>query len=203
MKHYRYGKFRFQDYWQSWMSIAILLFFAIACFFLRLSFVFVVFPIVYAVIWIWTILSPWRERFIINSDNIISYVGKKEHIIELPSELTLVISYVDICPPFAVRTAIGNRTHILKDRYAVSILHEIPLKIALENLHSNYLKIYTTSTVQRVFRSHQYIYSFACNQSLLSKLIESRQCQFIVPESLYNRVSADLDPTNIYVDENC
>ena len=141
MKNYRYGKFHFQDYWQSWISIVVLLFFAIANILLELPWVFFAFSIVYVIVWVWMILAPQFEHFILTSDFIItSYIGRKKHAIELPSELTLVISYVDICPPLAVRTAIGNRTHILKEKYAVSILHELPLEIALEKLHLNHLK---------------------------------------------------------------
>lgn len=156
---------------------------------------------IYSVAWVWLILSPQLEQFVIDSDIIISRFGRKKHTINLPNELTLVISYADICPPFAVRTAIGNRTHILKGKYAVSILHKLPLNIALEKLHSNYVKTYTTSTIQRVFISHQYIYSFVCDdQSLLSRLIMNKQCQLIVPESLRDQISVDLHPINTYVD---
>ena len=201
MKYYRYGKFRFKDYWQSWISITVLLSFAIASGILKLPLVLFVFPIVYAVVWIWTIIVPQFEQFILNNDVIISCFGRKKRVIELPSELTLVVSYVDICPLFSARTAIGNQTQILKGRYAVSILHSLSLNIALEKLHLNYLKFYTTSTVQRVFADHQYIYSFVCDQSLLSKLVKDRQYQVIVPESLFEQIATDWHPTNIYVDK--
>lgn len=200
MKNRRFGKFRLRDYCISWISIVLLLLFSIASTVLELSFLFVIFPIVYAVIWLGIILLPHREQFAINSDSITVFLGKKTQTIRLPSELTLVVSYADICPPLAMRTAVGNQTHILKDKFAVSILQKMPVDVALESLHKNRVQKYTTSRIQTVFDDHRYIYSFVCNQSLLDELIANRECLLIIPESLFNVISFDPSIMNVHID---
>lgn len=200
MKNRRFGKFRLRDYCISWISIVSLLLFSIASTVLELSFLFVIFPIVYAVILLGVILLPHREQFAINSNSITVFLGKKTQTISLPSELTLVVSYADICPPLAMRTAVGNQTHILKDKFAVSILQKMPVDVALESLHKNRVQKYTTSRIQTVFDDHRYIYSFVCNQSLLDELIANRECLLIIPESLFNVISFDTSIMNVHID---
>lgn len=200
MKYYRYGKYRPSDYFISWVGIAVLLLFSIGSIILKLSFLFIVFPLVYAVIWLWAILAPYREKFIMSDNSITVLLGKKTRTIILPSEITLVVSYADVCPPLTLRTAIGNQTHILKDKYAVSILQKMPLDVALETLHRNQIHNYTTSIVQRVFGDYRYIYSFVCNQSQIDRLIANRNCLLIIPESLQEKVSVDQSIVDIHID---
>lgn len=200
MKNYRYGKFRFRDYCISWFAIALLLFFSIASIILDLSPVFIIFPMAYAVAWLWIILAPHCEQFILCKESIIVFYGKKTHTIDLPSELTLVVSYADICPPLAKRTAVGNQTHILKDKYAISILQKTSLNVALEALHRNYVQKYTTSRIQTIFDDYRYIYSCVCSQSLIDALIANRNYVLIIPESLLEVVSIDSSIVNVYID---
>lgn len=203
MKNLRYGKFRFGDYNMSWGAIILLMLFAAASLILDLSFLFFLFPTVFAVVWLWVILVPHREQFVLHGDTIAVYAGKKSRSIALPLELTLVVSYADICPPLAIRTAVGDQTHILKDKYAVSILQDVPLDAALEALHRNYIQRYTTSTIQTVFDDYRFVYSFVCNQSLLDELIANRKCSLIIPESLFERISVDSSIVNVYIDTKC
>ncbi len=200
MKKYRYGKFRFRDYCMSWGSIALLLFYSIASVILDLFPLFIIFPMAYAVVWLWTILAPHCEQFVLCNDAIYIFHGKKTHTINLPSKLTLVVSYADICPPLAIHTAIGNRTHILKDKYAISILQKMPLDVALEGLHRNYVQKYTISSIQTVFESYRYIYSCVCDNSLIEELTSNREYQLIIPESLLGVVSIDASVENVHVD---
>ena len=200
MKNYRYGKFRFADYYASWVAITILLIFSIASFFLKLHIFFIIFPIVYALLWILLILSPHREQFILCDNSITVFDGKKSNMINLPPEFLIVVSYADICPPFSVHSAIGNQTHILKGRYAVSILHKIPLGNALEALHKNHIKTYTTSRIKAVFDAYLYIYDFMCNQALLDELMSNSKNQLIIPESLLDMVVVDSNADNVHVD---
>ena len=203
MKYYRYGRFRISDYCISWTAIVLLLFFSIASVVLELSFLFVIFPVAYAAIWLWTILSPHREQFVFCDSGIITWVGKKQQKIDLPSELTLIVSDVDICPPLAMRTAIGNKTHILKGKLAISILKKIPKDSVIERLHRNGIQKYTTSRVQVVFDGDFYIYSFVCSQSLLDELVFNRECLVIIPESLLEKIPFDLSAVNIQIDTGC
>lgn len=201
MKYYRYGKFKPCDYCISWIGITMLLLFSIASIIFNLSFLFVVFPIVYAAIWLWRILAPHSEWFVLCDDSIIAFSGKNSRKIIIPSELTLIISYVDISPPLAKRTATGNQTHILKDQYAVSIFQKMPLDFVLESIHRGSIQKYTTSTIQTVFDDYQYIYSFVCTQSLLNQLITRRNCILIIPESLSAQVSASSNFAITHIDK--
>ena len=200
MEYYRYGKLKLSDYCISWVCIAVLLFFSIGSIILNLSFLFVAFPLIYAAVWLWAILAPHRERFIMDESSITVLLGKKTRTIALPSELTLVVSYADVCPPLAFRTATEKQTHILKDKYAVSILHKMPLDIATEALHRNQIHNYTTSTVQRAFDESLYIYGFVCNQSQIDRLIANRNCLLIIPESLQEKISVDRSVVDVHID---
>ena len=200
MKNRRFGKFRFRDYCISWIAIASLLLFSIASIILELPFLFVIFPTVYAVVWLGVLLVPHREQFVMSSDAITVFLGKKAQTICLPSELTLIVSYADVCPPFAMSMAVGIQTHILKDKFAISILQKMPIEVALEILHRNRVQKYTTSRIRTVFDDYHYIYSFVCTQSLFDELIANRKCLLIIPESLLGVISFDPSLVNVHID---
>ena len=200
MKHRRLGIFRFGDYYLSWISIVILLLFSTASIVLELSFLFVVFPSVCAMIWLVTILVPHFEHFSINSDSISVFKCRQTKTIHLPEELTLIVSYADVCPPLTVRTVGGNQTHILKNKFAVSILQKMSVDVVLEILHKNRMHKYTTSSIRNSFEGQQYIYSFVCDQFLFNDLIANRKCLLIVPESLSNVLSFKSSIENVYID---
>ena len=203
MKNYRYGEFRLGDYCMSWVGIVVLLAFSIAVIAMNLPFLYAIFPIVYALIWIWRILAPHYEMFCISGNTISVFRGKKTRTIILPPELTVVVSHVDICPPLTKRTPIGNQTHILKDKYAISILKGMQMDTAVEKLHRNYVQTYTTSTIQTAFDDYQFIYSFVCNQSLFDTLTNNGHCKIIIPESLLGKVSVDPSIMDVYIDMGC
>ena len=196
----RYGEFRPVDYCISWIVIAVLVFFSIGSMILELSFLFIAFPLVLAAARLWAILAPHREKFIMCDHSITVLLGKKRRTIILPPELTLVVSYVDICPPLAVCTAIGNETHILKDKCAVSILQKMPLDAVIEALHRNQIRRYTTSIVQRAFDDYRYIYSFVCDPSHIDWLIANQKCLLIIPESLQEKIAVDRRNVDVHID---
>lgn len=200
MKYYRYGKFVLSDYYTSFAVTATYLILAFISIVFRFSLLFSILLMTCAVIRMLVILVPNCEKFILGDDSITTFVGKKTNKIMIPLEMTLVVSYADICPPLATRTAIGNATHILKGKYAVSILCKMPLNAALEVLHRNYMRKYTTSTIQTALDECCYIYSFVCNQSQLDRLIANKNCQLIVPESLLGMVSFNPNAVDVYVD---
>ncbi len=202
MKNYRYGKFRFSDYYLSWFSIAWLLFLTVASVILELPTVFIIFPFFLVFAWLWVILSPQCEKFIICADSIIVTRGKITRRITLPSELTLVVSYADVCPPFAIRTPVGNQTHILKDKIAVSVLYKMPLDDVVIALHHNHVKKLTASRIERVFADNRFIYSFVCDQSLFDELIANKNCLVIIPESLVGTILIDTNYVNLYIDKD-
>lgn len=200
MRYKRLGKFRFGDYYSSWVSIVILLLFSTVSMMIELPFLFVIFPSLYAIIWFGIILFPHSEQFTINSDSISVFKGGQTKIIHLPAELTLIVSYADVCPPLTIRTAFGNQTHILKDRFAVSILQKMPVEVALETLHQNRIQKYTTSSIRTVFDDYRYIYSFVCDQFLVDALLDSKKCFLIVPESLSKVIAFESSVENVYID---
>jgi hypothetical protein len=200
MKNRRLGKFRFRDYCISWISIVLLLLFSIASSVLELPLLCVIFPLVYAMIWFVAILVPHCEQFSISSDSITVFFGRDIKTICLPSELTIVVSYADVCPPLTMRTAVGNETHILKNKFAVSILQGISVNVALETLHRNRVQKYTSSSIRTAFDDYHYIYSFVCNQSLFDTLIAGRKCLLIVPESLSKIISFESSIENMTID---
>ena len=154
----------------------------------------------YAAIWLGIIVVSNCEQFVISGDSITAFLGKKAKTFSLPSELTLVVSYADVCPPFAMRTAVGNQTHILKDKFAISILQKMPVEVALEILHRNRVHKYTTSSIRAVFDDCRYIYSFVCTQYLFDELIANRKCLLIIPESLLGGISFDPSLVNVHID---
>ena len=200
MRNKRLGKFRFGDYYSSWLSIVTLLLFSTASIMLELPSLFVIFPSLYAIIWLGEILFIHSEQFTINSYSISVFWGGRTKIVHLPVELTLIVSYADVCPPLTIRTAFGKQTHILKDKFAVSILQKMPVEVALETLHQNRIQKYTTSSIKTVFDDHRYIYSFVCDQFLLDALIDSRKCFLIVPESLSKVIAFESSVENVYID---
>lgn len=202
MKNRRLGKFRFSDYILSLISIVLLFFFSVAGILLKQSALLCLFPAICAVIRLVKILIPQCEQFILNHDSITVFLFKRIQTISLPDELTLIVSYADVAPPFAVRTAVGNQTHILKDKYTVSILQKMPKDAALEKLHRNGIKKYTAERIKTVFDASCYIYSFVlCSRELPDVLITDRKCLLIVPESLSDVISFKTDNENVYIDK--
>lgn len=204
MEYRRYGKMRMSDYTLSWIVILILLLCSVAGLVFKASVFWVILPILLAVIRFLTIWLPNRETFSIQ-DGVItarSELRRKVRIIELPQELTLIISLADLCPPFAIRTAVDHQTHILKDKYAVTILKQLPLAQALEHLHRNGMRKHSMRSVQNVFDEHQILYSCVCDQTLLGRLTEGRDCLVILPEALAGAVNADLIGAKVYVERS-
>ena len=63
----RYGKFRFRDYTYSWIGVVVLTLFSIISAIFRLNPLFVIFPIVYSIMVVVTIIIPNSEEFCIQN----------------------------------------------------------------------------------------------------------------------------------------
>lgn len=196
----RYGKFCFRDYISSWFAIAFLCILVGIGVLTEIQVYLLIWPLFLISIMVWSIYKPNSERFLIVGDAIIVIQGGKKHELSIPSEITLIVSYADVCSPLAKSVSYGNQTHMLKGRYAISILQKIPLETVFERLHQNYTQKYTNSIVEACFDEYLYVYSFVGNQEMLSKLLANRNCQIIIPESLVNQVSIDLHQMNVHVD---
>ncbi len=202
MMYKRYGDFRASDYIGSWIGIMLLFVFSMICLLFDL-YIYAIIPVAYALIWLATIVMPRNERFTLEGNSIIVTKGKVTKNILIPEKITAVISYADVCPPFARRTALGNETHILKDKYAVTILSDLPLDVTIKKLHSNFIRKYTTSTIKACFEEFSYVYSFVCCEELMIRLMYERQCQIIVPQSLLKQLYYLPQGKEVYVDTTC
>ena len=200
MKYRRYGKFYFSDYISTWFAIAFLFVLVVDGFFTGIQLYLLIWPLLLIFIMTWSIYKPNREYFWISGDTITIMRGKKKHTVSIPVEPTFVLSYADVCPPLAKRLRCGNQTYILKGRYAISILQKLPLETVVERLHQNYTSKYMTSTVEECFNENFYVYSFVCNQEILDKLLSNRNCQIIIPESIGNQISIDLQSVKVHID---
>lgn len=204
MKYKRLGNFRFGDYCGTWVAAAFMLSFSVISILYKQYF-FSFLAAVYAMIRIVKILADGFERFSITQDNIIAYRFGKSNAIPLPEKVVLVFSDTDVCPPLAIRTFYENRTHILKDRYSVTVLKNMPIDCVIERIHRGLIKRYTTSTIQNSIEEYNYIYSFVFTPSMLENLTAGRKCTLLIPEPLYEEISSEcrLDTASVCIDRNC
>lgn len=161
----------------------------------------IIFPLIFSAVLVWSVLSPNREQFAI-SKNIITVVkGRKPIQVEIPLKVTLIISYADICPPFARRsaTSMAKQSYSLRGKYAVSILQKMPLEFTLQRLHQNLAKRYTNSSIQNDF-GNKFIYSFVCDQILLNQLLDCWHCFVVIPKSLTNKVFLNSQLIEVFID---
>lgn len=199
----RYGKFQMTDYMGSWIGLVVMIIFFIACLLLRLSVAYIIVPVLYFVALIYSIWKPNREYFEIIDDIINIKNGKRIRQIRIPRELSMIVSPVDISPPFTKRNAVGNQTHILKGKYALSILTKMDMDEIVERVHRGYIKRYTTSTIKSAFEEHRYLYSFVCNEVLLNEITRERKVNLLVPKSMLDKISLENQVTEIYIDPMC
>ena len=200
MKYRRYGKFYFSDYISTWFAIAFLFVLVVDGFFTDIKFYLLIWPLLFIFIMAWSIYKPNREYFCISGDTITIIQGRKKHTVSIPVEPTFIVSYADVSSPLAKRLSRANQTYILKGRYAISILQKLPLETVVERLHKNHTSKYMTSTVEECFNENSYVYSFVCNQEILDKLLSDRNCQIIIPESIRNQISIDLQRIKVHID---
>lgn len=203
---YRYGRFVFKDLWQAWIAIIILLTFAISSLCFHLSLLFVAFPILLAIVWTIKVILPFKEKFSINDNCDIIILEKEEQIIEIPTNATLIVSYVDISPPFATRMSGRNVTHILNNKYFITILKSDSIDDLIRRLHKdNVPKFkYYSSIIEVLFDGNELIYSFVGEKDIIEKITYQRNCDIIIPESLLERVDFDLKALKaktVYVDK--
>ena len=199
----RYGKYRFLDYLASWICILLLVIFAILCLSITENNPFIsfsaVFLMTYAMIWLLALVMPNLEKFIIIGNTIEAHSILGKRLISLPDEITLVISYADICPPLTARTTYNN-THVLKDKIAVSLMKKESCENTLNKIHRGFIKKYTTSSVMNMTRGCDFIYSFVCDNELFCELVSERSCSIIVPESLLGKIPFDLSHLDTHID---
>lgn len=196
----RYGKFCFRDYISAWLAIAFLFVLVIVGLLTETQVYLLIWPLLLILIMAWSIYKPNSECYLISGDTIITMHGRKQQEVSIPSEATLIVSYADVCTSFAKHISYGNQTYILKGRYAISILQKMPLETVFKRLHKNYTYKYTNSTVEACFDEYLHVYSLVGNEEIWNKLVDNRNYQIIIPESLLNQISIDLHQINVHVD---
>lgn len=141
------------------------------------------------------------EQFTLQEDAIISYVLENTRIINLPSELTLIVSCADLHIPLDAPVFFRPASQVVKGEYSISISQQVQPSYAINRIHNVHVDKYTTSIIRRIFEGHQFIYDFICNQHMLEQLICNRTCSLIVPKSLLNEVCIDSMDVDLIVDE--
>lgn len=128
---------------------------------------------------------------------------KKKNVIEkviLPSKLTIVISYADVCTDLAKRVGLLNQTYMLNGRWAISLLNEMPVGEVLEHLHGKYAWRYTNCWVEKLLKP-KFIYSFVCDQDMLEKVLFNENYTLILPETLLDKIDTRRLKGKIYIDK--
>ena len=199
MPHRRYGKFCFRDYYPTWFGIIFLSAMIIAAFCLDISPVLSGYAGILIIIMLWSVFAPHQERFSISGSHITAMKRKKTCQIDIPERITVVVSYADICPPLTKRAVVGNTTHILKDKYAITLLERITMEDALEHLHRDHMYEYTTNMMEDLFGC-KYLYHFVGNQELFDYVCRNRDCIVIIPESLADKIFTNDLMMDTYID---
>ena len=202
MKYKRYGKFRFRDNSALLVGTAFcfILFVAIVYSPGSLSRCVSLIPLGIVVFFTWQIYEPHREAFLLSGNTITRTWGRKKQTILIPSEPIFIISDADMTSSFYKNVGVGNNHIILKGRYAISILQNVPLETVLEKLHERYAWKYTNVSIESDFDDSVYVYDFVGNQELLDQLLSNRSCQVIVPETLLRKNAFDFHQATVHID---
>ena len=128
MRYSRYGKFQFQDYWLNWIFVLSFALFGIIGIAYEVSPIYCGIYIFIAIVKTMSVILPYREKFEFNNNTFVVYKGDKIRKIVLPFRFVVIVSYADVCTDLAKKTSLINRTYMLKQRYSVSFLKEMPLQ---------------------------------------------------------------------------
>ncbi len=200
MKYNRYGKFKFKYYIINWLVVIVLFVIVITNILYKAPFITIFIFLLLGIGKTVSVLLPYREKFYFDGKSITNVNGKKTNKIELPSQFVAVVSIADVCTPIAKKVSLGNRTYILKDKYAISILQENYVDNVLEQLHKKYVYRYTNCWIGYNLKD-EFIYSFVFDQELLEDFLSDKECDIIIPESLCEKVKIDKHNIKVYVDK--
>lgn len=194
MKKRRYGKIRLRNYSLQLMLIGALWIMGVIALFINalvecsIFFGIVLLSLLY-------LFYPYFETFQISDNVIVTNKFLFSSKIIIPDKTIVIISKADVIYPLSVQSV------LLKDRYAVSILKDMPLETALNMLHGKYKSqfLYTNGTVERR-AGYNFVYSFVLEKELIEKVLNNTICTVIIPESIKDNIVIENSETNIYVD---
>ena len=193
MKHRRYGKFDARNYILALSEAGCLSFLAVAGIIQGYGFLRCAYMIVLCIIYLFLIMQPYCEWFAIRNGSIISYRHRGVSEILIPPECTLIITHASIRDPFSIQA------FPLKNKYAISILSQMPLEKVLRTLHAYRATKYTNSTIENNF-TNMFVYSFMFREEVFTKIVEQGVSRIIIPESLVKQFDVGKIKCEVYID---
>lgn len=144
------------------------------------------------------VLLPYFERFQIDNNRIIIRKFMKELQIDIPITPTLVISEAD------VHELLGHQSFYLHNKYAITILNNLPLELTLDLLFGRISSQhrYTNSTIELQLAEH-FVYSFAIDRKNINQILDGIDCRVVIPQSLVVSNNISNLPPNVYIDARC
>lgn len=217
MLNCRYGKFNPGDHMGLWVYIGFTLILSAGCIYyivLGISVLSAVGCLIalnaLTLVYLLIIILSYRERFSIENGVITVQKGRKTSKTVIPDEVTVIVSYAEICNGFLSGSPQRNKIHIMKDKYAVTLLQKTVPDFVFERLHGDLMRMrkykYTTNIIKNwLFEPWRYIYSFVCDEELLNKVLAGRSCLLVIPESLREKVHLSDDiiadgKVEVYID---
>lgn len=200
MKYRRYGKIRLKNHLSNCFFDLFFLLFGIAGIAIGTSKTSSVVFIGIAIFDVIHTSIPYREKFLVNQETVIVYKKRKNKSIHIPSKVTVVISYADMCTDLAKRVTLYNSTYMLKGEWAISLLKDVPLEKVIERLHRKGAWRYTNCWVEELLKQY-FVYSFVCNQSMLEDILRNKDFTLIIPETLLGMIDTKNLKGDIYIDK--
>ena len=145
-------------------------------------------------------LIPYTEKFTVNKSNFMVYKGRVTKEINLPAKMTVILSYADMCTDLAKRVTLINQTYMLKGEWSISVLEDVSVEKVIKQLHAKGAFRYTNCWVEEKLKQN-FVYSFACNQSILEEVLSDKSFTLIIPETLSHMVNIKKLNGDIYIDK--
>ncbi len=201
MKWYpRFGKPRFGDFGFGLIGFAGLLILGIVGLFLDFGMIRCCILMIVSIAGIFLLIRPYCERFAIQESLILTrwpwnstLVLRTTNCLSIPKNCVLILTRADVRVPF------GYQSYYLKGKYALSILKPLPLLEILEKLHAYHAKAYTNTSIAGSF-PEAFVYSFACDEKILSQAFGQKPSILIVPESLAGQFRLSSLSCQVYTD---
>ena len=193
MKYFKYGKFRFCDFWSAWFGIVISFGINLVALLLNSPW-YTTLPLFLLIVWLlWGIWDSFQEKFSVQGDQIFRKKGSRREAILLPPQTIAVIAYAEI-------PTRGIRSYWLKNRYSISLMSPIALD-DIQNAFSPSVRYYSNIGISKKFQ-HKVRYQFVVdNQSLPNILKEIPMLEsIIVPKSICDKLPIAFAPIQLYVD---
>ena len=192
--YWRYGKINFMDILLPTVLIFVILWAGIWALFLNIYIYGVIF-VIFSMIALICLLFPYGERYCVNKNMIVTKKFFHNRQITIPSNSIVIITVATL------RSPMSHQSYFLRNQYGISIISDMPLCVALDQLHGKdgTLCRYTNSTIEQTF-GQRFIYSFTIKRQQTEQLLDGINCQIIVPESLKCVTPIINRTTSIYID---